>query len=506
MAKDPQTKGSDSPGSSGGTWSGAARRMERYRTAGLVAIQLVFILIIFVQVNYLSCQRSTTWDLTQNRRFTLSDTTRGLLDSLDAEVRVVMAFLETSDLHSEVQGLLAEYDRIGANRVSAEFLDLSRSRDRIAELKDEYQLQFGGDQVVILGENGRIKVISAEELIDRDTNTGRVVQFKGEEVITAAMLEVTEQRQRKIYLVSGGRRADELFPIAQQLQPLANAQNARLESIVLEGRQEIPADADALFFPGNTVDLTEREVEMVRQFWDEQQGGLVVMLDPAAETPNLNVFLRDHGVAPRDDRVLTVVSIPGVAAQKTYDVPVALMPGSGPTRDLPALSLQLVGQTKSLGVLFDDDLLLSENIRPRPMMVASEGFWGETEFQVEEVSFSPDVDHGRPDLVFTAASVEKGRLGDANLEEGSARMVVVGNGNLISPNGNTSKVAADFVMASINWVMDREELMGISPRRPTAFTLDISPADLGLLQSLIVFVMPGLALIVGGLVWMRRRA
>lgn len=483
-----------------------AGKVERYRTAGLVAVQLVIIAILFLQVNYLSCRRHTTWDLTQNRRFTLSETTVNYLKSMGGEVRLVMAFLGTSELYPEVKGLLSEYDRLGGDAVTSEYLDLSRSRSRLAELQDQYQLRFGGDQIVILGETGRTKVIAAEELVTRDAGTGRIVEFRGEEVLTSALLAVTEQQQRKVYLITGGRRADELVPIAQQIQSLANAQNARLESLVLEGLQAIPEDADALFFPGNTTDLSERETAMVREYWNEKQGGLVFFLDPSAETPNLNQLLREHGVAPNRDRVLSVISLGGLQAQRISDVPVALMPGGGPTRDLPALSARLTGQTQSFHVLFEDDLLLSENIRPRPLMVASEGFWGETEFQAEEISFNPDLDNGPPDLVFTAASVEKGLPGDPDLSGGSSRLVVVGNANLISPDGNTSKVAADFTMASLNWVMNREALMGISPRRPTAFTLNISPADSGLLQSITIFLLPGIALIVGGLVWLKRRA
>ncbi|MDF1863108.1 MAG: GldG family protein [Verrucomicrobiales bacterium] len=484
----------------------AKRKLERYRTAALVFVQLILIGVIFLQANYLSCRRHTTWDLTQNKRFTLSDTTRNYISSLGSEVRIVMAFLGSSDLYPEVKGLIAEYDRIGGDAVVAEYLDLSRSRSRIAELKDQYQLRFGGDQIVILGENGRIKVIGVEEMVNRDSNSGRVVQFKGEEVLTAALLEVTEQQQRKIYLITGGRRADELVPIAAQIQPLANAQNARLESLVLEGLQEVPEDADALFFPGNSTDLSERELELVRDFWEVRQGGMLIFLDPGAKTPNMDRLLREHGAAPNPDRVLTVLNIPGMATKPSYDVPVSLMPGGGPTRDLPALSMRLPGRTKSLDVLFEDDLLISENIRPRPLMVAGQGYWGEMEFQEDDVSYNPDVDNGPPNLVFTAASVEKGIMGDPDLEKGSSRLVVVGNASLIAPDGNTSKVAADFTMASLNWVMNREELMGISPRRPTAFTLNITPADFGLLQSFMIFVIPGLALIVGGFIWMRRRA
>jgi len=178
--------------------SATGRRLRRYKTAALVAAQAVLICVVFLQVNYLSCRRHSTRDLTQNRRFTVSETTKNYLASLGGEVRLVMAFLGASDLHSEVKGLVAEYDRIGGDAVSAEYLDLSRSRSRIAEMKDKHQLEFSGDQIVIFGESGRIKTINAEELVNRDSNTGRVVEFKGEEVLTAAILEVTEQKQRKI--------------------------------------------------------------------------------------------------------------------------------------------------------------------------------------------------------------------------------------------------------------------------------------------------------------------
>ena len=506
MAKKKDRKADKTSSQEKGSLVIASRRIERARTALLVVTQLALVFVLFVQANYLSCRRHTTLDLTQNQKFTLSDTAQNYLKSLGGEVRIIMAFLGTSELFLEMKGLISEFDRVGGDSVTAEYLDLSRSRSRLAELKDKYNLRFSGDQVVILGESGRIKVIAAEEMVRRDGNTGRTVAFRGEEVLTSALLEVTEQQQRKVYLIAGGRTADDLVPIATQLQALATAQNARLESLTLEGIPAIPEDADALFFPGNESDLTPRELGLVREFWEERQGGVVLFLDPGAESPNLNSLLRQHGVAPNRDRVLREINIPGVASRRSYDVPVAMMPGDGPTRDLPALSLQLTGQTQSLDVLFDDDLLRSENIRPMPLMVAGEGFWGESEFEAEKVSYNPDQDSGPPDLVFVAASVEKGLPGDAELSQGSARLVVVGNPDLLSPDGNTSQVAADFTMSALNWVMNREELMGIAPRQPTAYTLNISPADLGLLQTLVIFVMPGMGLIIGGLVWFRRRA
>jgi hypothetical protein len=507
MAKSDKTTSSSRSRRAGvASWSGARRALERGRTVLIVLVQVILAVVVFFQLNYLSCRRHTAWDLTQNGRFTVSETTRQVLGELGAEVRLVMAFTGNAELYSEAKGLVGEYDRLGGDQVVAEYLDLSRSRSRIAELRDRYGIEFTGDQIVIIGENDRVRTIPAEDLVNRDASSGVVLDFKGEEVMTAALLEVTEQRQRKIYLLTGDRRAEDLVKIAEQIQPLANAQNARLEGLVLEGREAIPEDADVLFFAGNTEDLTERELGLVRDFWESRRGGLVIFLDPSAATPKLNSLLREHGVAPRADRVLSVVSIPGVTARKSFDVPVSLMPGPGPNRDRAALSLTLPGQTQSIEVMEGDDLLLSENIRPIPLMIAASGFWGETEYQTEEVSFNPSLDHGQPDPVYAAAAVEKGVPGDPALAQGSSRLVVVGNANLISPIGQTSQVAADFTMASLNWVMNREALVGISPRRPTVFTLSVAPDRVALLQTLLILVLPGLALIAGGLVWLRRRA
>ncbi len=486
-------------------WGYFRRNVERGRIALMVAIQLALIFTVFLQVNYLSCRRHTAWDMTRNRRFSVSDTTEQVLKGLGAKVHIVMAFLASSELHGEVQGLLEEYDRLGGDQVSVESLDLSRSRTRLSELRDRYGIEFSGDQVVVIGENERVRLLPVEDLVKRDAATGLVSEFVGEEALTSAILEVTERRQRKIYVVTGGRRAEELVRIAEQIQPLANAQNARMEGLLLEGREAIPEDADVLFFPGNSVDLSERELGLVRSFWEERRGGLVIFLDPTARTPRMNSLLREHGVAPRGDRVLSVVSIPGVAARKTFDVPVSFMPGTGPTRDRAALSLVLQGQTESIDVLAGDDLLISENIHPMPLMIAASGFWGETDFQDADVSYNPGLDHGQPDPVYTAAAVEKGMLGDAALQQGSSRLVVVGNANLISPDGHTSQVAADFTMSSLNWVMNREALVGISPRHPTVFTLSVSRDQLAAVQTLAIFILPGVALLIGAVVWLRRR-
>ena len=486
----------------------AARKIGRFRIAGNVVAQLLLAVVIFFQLNYVSCQRYDRWDLTQNRKFTLSDTSVNFLGRLDSDVHLVMAFLRSSELFDDVKGLLSEYERNGGGRVTAEVLDLGRDRQRLAQLRDEHGIEFTGDSLVIFS-GERKKIIGAEELVTRENRERRIIEFKGEEALTSALLEVTEQQQKKLYLVFGKRQGEELMAIAEQLSRLASVQNARLESLALEGIPEIPEDADAVILAGNTQPLTEREMKVLSDFWydqdqDQAQGALIVLLDPSNDDEFLNTFLRTHGVGPRDDRVLSVTSIPGLADRKITDVTVAMLEGPGVAPQLSRMTTQLGGQTQSLAVELESDLLKMDNIHPRPLMITAQNFWGETEFRREDVSFSKEQDHPWP--IYTAASVVRGSMDDVTLNRETSRMVVVSNPDLIDPQGNTTKVNADFLMSAINWSLDREQLTGISPRKPSIYVLAVDPAKFSLLQSLITMILPALILFLGGVVWYFRRA
>jgi hypothetical protein len=485
----------------------ASRLLERLKIAGHVAVQIALGVVIFFQANYLSCQRYHRWDLSQNRKYTLSDTSRSFVSNLDSDVTLVMAFLGSSELYDDTKGLLSEYERHGAGRIRVEVLDLSRNRERLAALRNEHGIEFTRDAVVILSRD-RKKVIAGEELVNRDRSNGRIVEFRGEEVMTSALLEVTEQQQKKIYLVMGKRRGEELQTIARQLTDLSTAQNARVEMLALEGAPEIPSDADAVVVAGNQQPMTEREIGLLADYWHdpdrERQGSLLVFLDPGTRDEAFDAFLRTHGVGPEDDRVMSVASIPGMASRKISDVTVALLDSPGVAPSLARLTTQLTGQTQSLAVELESDLLKADNIHPRPLMLTAQNFWGETEYDRDEIAFSQDQDHAWP--IFTAASVERGLPGDANLKQATSRMVVVGNPNVIDPAGNTAKVNADFAMSALNWTLNREQLVGISPRKPAAYVLPVDPAQFSLLQSLIILIIPALALTAAGAVWYFRRA
>jgi len=493
------------------------RAAGRFAIALQVGLQILLAAIIFAQINYVGCRRYERWDMTQTGRFTLSSISKGFLQGLDSDVLVVMAFMQNSDLFSEVEGMLTEYQRQGNDRLSVEVLDLSRNRDRLAELNDQHGIEFNRNMLAVISDN-RVKVIGAEDLVRRNAD-GRIAEFSGEEILTSTLLEVAEAQQKKVYLLSGNRVVDELMAIGQQLTELAAIQNLRVESLSLATANAIPTDAEAIVIAGPDVDLSARELELIEDYWENRGGSLMVFLNPAASTPNLSAFVRKRGIAPQDDRILSVANIPGlVSTGQIRDVPITFLavrpgqPGTEITRELFGLAATMIKQTQSLKVFQDDELLAADGIKVAPLTVADQRFWGETEYRDDIVAASENQDN--TGLLYTAAAAEKTpstvvpSAGDepaADAVEKPSRLVVISNDLILDPSGNTQKSNADFVMNSLNWLIDRSEMIGISPRKPTAYSLSITPAQFGLLQTLAIIIMPVAALALGGFIWFLRR-
>ena len=66
--------------------------------------------------------------------------------------------------------------------------------------------------------------------------------------------------------------------------------------------------------------------------------------------------------------------------------------------------------------------------------------------------------------------------------------------------------ALDFVSGSANWLLSREQLIGIAPKVPKTLTFTLSEGSLRSLRWLILVLIPLVPGVIGGAVWWHRRA
>jgi hypothetical protein len=258
----------------------------------------------------------------------------------------------------------------------------------------------------------------------------------------------------------------------------------------------VPDDASALMLIGAKYDLTDRELQLLQGYWDKQ-GRLFIALNPNANTPKLAGFLKSIGITPQDDRILRTVAV-GPMTGIIRDVTAVFSDTSPITKQLRGVETPLMGETQSLAIA------QVPTVRTDPLITAGEGFWGETKYRDTEngVSFDPKTDILAP--LTMAASAEKGAVPDASVDVDTARMIVTGNSDFLG-NDALSEPEVDFVVAGLNWILNRKDLIGIPPKAEQQFTLNLTDQQMQRMELLVMVIMPVSVAMVGGFVWAQRR-
>jgi ABC-type uncharacterized transport system involved in gliding motility auxiliary subunit len=103
-------------------------------------------------------------------------------------------------------------------------------------------------------------------------------------------------------------------------------------------------------------------------------------------------------------------------------------------------------------------------------------------------------------------AVEKGAVKGVTTERGTTRMIVVGDSIFLANLFIQSARNRDFVGYAANWLLDRTQLLeGIGPRPLTDYRILMTNAQLQTARWVLLSALPGSVLLLGGLVWLRRR-
>jgi hypothetical protein len=481
-----------------------ARPIWRLGIGFNVVLQVLLAAVLLGTVNYLAFRHYERWDLTRGNHFTLSSTTTNFLVNSDTPIEIVVAFVRDSALAGDVINLVEEYKRQAPQRIDVSYVDPARDRDRLEEVKLKYGLDLR-ENVVIIAAGESARMVAESSMLVAPVHQGTVADgtvFLGEDALTSAMISVTEGSRRKLYILAGkGQlRQGSRGSAYDLLASFANRQNAVLEPLRLEDLDAVPEDADGLILVNAMYDLTGREIDIMREYWERRRGGVLLLLNPEANTPRLDGFLSENGITPRQDRVLYAEST-GAGSKKQFQVQSTFVPGSRITEALWGLNTTFGGQTCSLEVREEDEDLRNRTIEVKPLLEAAARFWGETSYLEKLPTLGPG-DNAPP--IFVAASAELGALADERLRIDSSRMVVVGNATVADPDMRVAS-NSDFIGAALNWLLDREELIGIAPKIKQRHHVDLSPEQHQRIFWICAITFPAAVAAFGFFVWAVRR-
>ena len=489
--------------------------MNRIPRTGIrigLGLQVIAMLVLFASANYLGFEYYTRIDCSRSQKFALSPQTRRVIREFKKPVNIIVISSPTflspvTQILGDVRNLLAEIQYSGRERIAIEFIDPTRDLARMRELQGKYKFT-SADNLIILDCDGRSRFLNIGDMADFDMRPAaqgeapRLMAFRGEQVLTGALIGLLRPESQVVYFLQGHGEpplgsASPVTVLVDYIQK----QNAKVDALSLASSDAVPADAAALVVLAPKFDLDERE-RAVLSAWLKLRGRLLVLLDPAAATPRLHSILASNGIVPQDDRVLRTVKLPfttGILREVTGEI----LPTTEFTRRLEGTAVLFAGATQSLKL--DQELAEKQKIRVRPLIQAAEEFWGETNYapnQPQGVHYDDGIDHGQP--LYVAASADRGGVDDDRVEVQTSRLIVVGSSQFAFDASATPQ-GMDFLLSSINSLLDRGKLSGVTAKSVTHFALNLTDEQLRRIALCTMVVLPGLCGLAGILVWWRRR-
>src|SRR5436305_3512097 len=499
------------------------KKIRRLQIGFNVLAQIVLILFLALAVNSIAFKHYKRWDFSRDQKYALSDKTKRFLKGIKGKMRITFFFSPNTPITADVQNLLTEYQYAGKAKIDIEHVDPERNFSRAKELFDKYKV-VTDESLLVLDYEGRNKTVKASEMAEVDQSGvamgegPRVTAFKGEQAISSAIIDLTEGKKNIIGYVLGHKEP----PIAEAAPNLMTMQrgpdspisvlktfieneNIKLQELNLFNVDAIPAEMKTIMIVGPQYDFSDREMQLLRDFWNKQ-GRILLLLDPSAKTPKLDGFLAELGVRVNDDRLMAMVRTGIEEIARVRDVIGRFLPDSAITKRLADVRAPFLGGTCSLTL--DSQRVQAGGVQLQPLVQAEKGYWGEVDYNSDDpakLQFEQNRDHAAPLTI--AVSIEKGGSGDERVRVNSSRMVVVSNALFVQDNALTQdQQALDFISGSINWLMSREQMIGIAPKVPKTLTFSLDQTALRNLRWIVLVLMPLVPALIGSAVWWKRRA
>ena len=470
-----------------------------------VTLYLLVILGVLFAANFLANRYNKTLDATANKRYTLSDQSKKVVQGLKSDLRIT--YFDDQTRFASARALLDRYSNLSP-KIHVDYID------PVKKPQQARAAGFSRDSNIVV--DSGLRKEPAKSLT--------------EEEVTGAMIRSLKTQTRNIYFLSAGgeysteetggggySRLKDLLTRdnykVQVLNPKGNAPepgkainlNATKQPVgqapsAATGQGfEIPKDATVLVVGGPQLAYTPVVVDAIKKYVDGGGRVLFMLDDPlkiardsqTTDSPELLKLLSDWGVTPQKDLVLDLSGIgqslfgtgPEVPVIFQYDTQAIVRPMSRiPTAFPLARSLDIKsGSSATVEKMFgttEDSLAVSD--------IGANG------------AIDPKKGKKGP-FTLAAAGTTTGASKGRFVVFGTARWA---QNNLVNSNALGNR---DLFANTINWLSSDEDLISIRPKETQNQTLNMTGQRGTLMFWLSVVIFP-LAVVGMGLgTWWQRR-
>ncbi|MDR1578834.1 MAG: GldG family protein [Synergistaceae bacterium] len=417
-------------------------RSGKIRFYAETAVWCAVVLALAVSVTMFAYRLPWRADLTGQRIFTLSESSREILGDLASPVKIGAVY-PAGNVNPMLQSLLGEYAS-ASEMVEIRFIDAEDDPSSLAayDIGDVRAVRNG---MVIVNANGRYRVLDERDMFVSGPEGSR---FFGERVITGAIRYVASRELPKVYFVAGHGEGDSGSVFAQAARLISDSGCETGELVLLE-HESVPDDAAILVFASPLDDLTEMEAGILIKYL-EGGGAMLILADPilgnSGDMPLLSAITGIYGIALVNNLVIEPDSSHRMSSNKAYLIP------RYAEHDITA---QLAADKKLVilplcrGVSVTEDL--SSDVERKALLFSSDSSFARMDTRLASDTIAPSDVTGPVPLAYAATKASSTPGGK------KSRVVVIGDSDFAAKDNIAVQANSDLLVNAVNWLLgDRE--------------------------------------------------
>ncbi len=455
----------------------------------MAAIFIVIVVVINMIVGAIPSKYSQI-DVSSSKLYTIGDETKKVLKALDKDVTIYQIAQSGSE-DDTISNLLNRYK--------------DESKHIKVEVKDpvvnpKFASEYTSDDlaanslIVVCGD--RNKVISYSDMystsVDYNTWQQTTTGFDGEGQITSAIGYVTSEDLPIMYTLSGHGEQDLDSSFKEDIQK-ANIDIKEL-NLLTEGK--VPDDADCLMIVSPTSDISEEEKTEILDYLEAGGKAMIFSDYSQDDMPNFDAVLENYGVK----RAAGIV-FEGDSQHYGMQMPYYLVPTVNSTNasSETASAGSYVLAPYAQGIQKTDDV--RDTVTIDSILTTSDQAYSKTNMQSSNIEKEDgDVD-GPFDL---GVAITEKLDGDKETQ-----IVYYSTANLMASQVNQMVSGGNekLLLESLSWMTNTDESSSVSiPSKSLQSTsLTVTDYDAAFWKICTIGLIPGVFLVAGFLIWLRRR-
>jgi hypothetical protein len=477
----------------------------RYSYGVVSTLTVIFIIGFLMFVNLVVDRLAISFDMTENRMFSISDATKNFLRGLDKEITIYTLFPAGYEIdYLQFQEMLNEYSS-ASSKVTVTNRDPYFYRGFVDSHAQKAGLErISPFSVIIEGPEidgaRKTRVVDYRDFFRETTNirTGeRYYEFEFEARITNAIAWVNREQDFIAYETVGNGQTPLSASFIRQLN------DAGFEVRMYDSRfSPVPGDCDVLIITTPTGnDFADYELKYFEDYFQHNAGRGLFLISPGTRSyPNLNAIIEGYGI-----QVSNAYVYEGDGS-RFIDAPSMIIP------HITAHEINMSYNSAGRHLVFFNAFALRElefkraDVTILPLLTTSRQSYAKTGGDMRSFEKEPGDEEGPFTIGFAAEERYFTHDGVRQL----SRVVVIGSELIVADNfANAAYLNRTFLISSLYWLINASEIeiadIVSIPITDTPVVL-VTAAQSNTIKFVIWFFVPVAVVAVGVFVWLRRRA